>query len=71
MGHVYYLQSVNSANKMTVAFLFASCRIAPHAATTIPRFELCADLDVAQTTKHVNLDNQVVLDCLNNSVKRF
>ena len=47
IGCVAYVRSVDAAGKVVVRFLMGNSKVAPRAATTIPRLELCAVLIAA------------------------
>ena len=44
IGHVVYIRQLGHEGRVSVAFLYGSSRVAPKAATSIPRLELCAAL---------------------------
>ena len=84
IGFVIYLRSINATGERAVSFLYASSKVSPRMADTIPRLELCAAFDAAQTTskvikelglsidaKYFYSDSLVVLGYLNNTTKRF
>ena len=84
IGHVIYLRQVDEFNNVSVSFVIGSSKVAPRAATTIPRLELCAAVGAAQAAQYVktelkktiNLikyysDSNIVLGYLNNRVRRF
>ena len=84
IGFVLYLISVNAKGERALSFLYASSKVSPRSAETIPRLELCAGVDAVQTTikiiKELKLpidsqsfytDSLVVLGYLNNTGKRF
>lgn len=84
IAHVTYLQTISSSGTVHVAFVKGESRVAPKAATTIPRLELCAAVEAAvsslQTIQelknkpasiHFYSDCKVVLAYLLNETKRF
>ena len=84
IGFVLYLRSFNAKGEIALSFLYASSKVSPRAADTIPRLELCAAFDAVQTTSKVTKelslridekffysDSLVVLGYLNNTTKRF
>ena len=84
IGLVIYLRQINVQNKISVSFVFANSKVAPRAAGTIPRLELCAALEVTRAVRKVLLeltleiskiqfytDSKIVLGYLQNSTKRF
>ena len=84
IGFTAYLRSVSSAGDVVVAFLAGGSKVAPKAATTIPRLELCAALEAASAAVDLKRelswavdkvafysDSQVVLAYLRNTTKSF
>ena len=84
IGFVVYLRSCNDLNEVHVAFVCASSKVAPRAALTIPRLELCAAMDasiaVKQLTTELNIDLQdvylytdskIVMGYITNQTKTF
>ena len=84
IGHVIYMVSVNYEHAIHVAFVLGSSKVAPRAATSIPRLELCAALEAAISTRELlkeldviidsvrlYTDSRVVLGYLNNTERRF
>ena len=84
VGHVMYLKSVSKAGDIHVSFVCGSSKVAPQAATSMPRLELCACVDAALSARKVcneidiNIDiikmytdSQVVLGYLSNTKKQF
>ena len=83
IGYVLYLRSISNG-KVNVAFLCAGSKVAPRAATSIPRLELCAALEASAATLKVRQelqvspdnvyfysDSRIVLGYLANSTRRF
>ena len=84
IGYVIYLRQVNESNRTSVSFVFAKSKVAPRAATTIPRLELCAAMEAARATSIVKselslnisdvtfyTDSRVVLGYISNRTKQF
>ena len=84
IGYVCYLKSENQAGDTHVSFLTGNSKVAPRAATTIPRLELCAAVEAAQSgAKIVNelnvkpsevtfySDSNIVLAYIASETKRF
>ena len=84
IAHVMYLRQMDDHQNIAVSFLFASSKIAPRAAVTIPRLELCAAVGAAQSAqyvcaelkKEVDLiqfysDSKIVLGYINNRTRCF
>ena len=84
IGCVAYLRSTAEDNLIHVAFVSASSKVSPRAATSIPRLELCAAAEAARLTRHIlqemsqpidsvtfYTDSYVVLGYLKNQDKRF
>ena len=84
IGHVLYLRETNATNEVAVSFLFASSKISLRSAVSIPRMELCAAADAAQTSSYIASelkrpidriqfysDSSVTLGYINNEKKRF
>jgi len=84
IGFVIYLRSVDINDAVSVSFVCASSKVAPRAATSIPRLELCAAVDATLAANRVKLeldrpldlvrfhsDSKVVLGYINNQDRRF
>ena len=84
IGFVIYLRSFNAEGEISVSFIYASSKVSPRAADTIPRLELCAAYEAVLTTSkvlkelglHIDStfyysDSLVVLGYLNNKTKQF
>ena len=84
IGIVIYLRSVNTQSRVHVALITAASRVAPKAATSVPRLELNAALQLVVTvreiTKEMDLtlnsihyysDSKVVLGYLSNTTSNF
>ena len=84
IGHVIYLRQIDVHEQISVSFVFASSKVSPRAATTIPRLELCAAVAAAMSAQYVHVelnktihlvqyysDSNIVLGYLNNRVRRF
>ena len=84
IGHVIYLRQVDQAQNIAVSFVFASSKVAPKAAASIPRLELCAAVGAAQSAQYVKSelktdvhlmqyysDSNIVLGYLNNRIRCF
>ena len=84
IGFVTYLRQVSTEGDVSISFVFGSSRVAPKAATSIPRLELCAALAATQSTQYVlseldldissisyYSDSKVTLGYLRNRSKRF
>ena len=83
IGSVVYAKSF-SDNDTAVGFVFGSSKVAPRAATTIPRLELCAALETCYLVRNIvgemfesvdavylYTDSTVVLGYLNNATRQF
>jgi hypothetical protein len=86
IGHVIYMRSVSDDDHqgVSVAFVCGESRVAPRAAVTIPRLELCAAVAAAQSLHFVlaelsrpvasvtlYTDSRVVLGYIKNVERRF
>ena len=84
IGVVMYMRSSNKHGERHVAFVVGASKVAPHAAVTIPRLELCAAVEAVNLTKEVMCelrlkpeslcfysDSSSVLGYINNTEKRF
>ena len=84
IGHVIYIQSINKNNEIHVAFVHGESKVAPKAASSMPRLELCAAVEAAYSTYHTieelnqppsevrfYSDSNVVLAYLHNEERRF
>ncbi|XP_033115696.1 uncharacterized protein LOC117115919 [Anneissia japonica] len=81
---VSYLRSVNKSGKAYVSFVLGKSKLAPKAATTIPRMELCAavlgtdvselavtELDLKIDAVYFYTDSKVVMGYITNRTRRF
>ncbi|XP_033112194.1 uncharacterized protein LOC117113075 [Anneissia japonica] len=81
---VSYLRSVNKSGKPYVSFVLGKSKLAPKAATTIPRMELCAavlgtevselavtELDLKIDAVYFYTDSKVVMGYITNRTRRF
>ena len=84
MGYVAYMRSIDVNGATYVVFVGASSKLAPRAATSIPRLELCAAGDAAMYARfllnelerkpdkvYLHTDSLVVLGYLHNVDKHF
>ena len=84
IGHVIYLSCSNAHSQVSLAFVYGSTKVSPRCADTIPRLELCAAMDAAQSVAKVKkeigvdicdtryyTDSLVVIGYLTNTTKRF
>lgn len=84
IGFVIYLRSVNGAGKVHVAFLLGNSKVAPRTASSVPRLELSAALEVSQAVQEIvgqldrvpgeiyfYTDSQVVMGYLRNKERRL
>ncbi|XP_018023548.1 uncharacterized protein LOC108679439 [Hyalella azteca] len=84
IGNVCYLRSTNSEGEVNVAFVHGESKLAPRAATSIPRLELCAAVEAVSSSQHIindlkrpvdgiyyYSDSRVVLAYIKNESKRF
>ena len=84
IGHVNYLRSIDHAGTCHVSFVSASSKLAPKAATTMPRLELNAAVEASKNANKImtdlrhkpnavyfHSDSQIVLGYLNNQKRRF
>ena len=84
IGHVIYLRIMDVSDMPYVSFVFANSKVAPRSATSIPRLELCAAVEAAQSTSYVlnelrlpissvtlYSDSRIVLGYINNTERTF
>ena len=84
IGHVCYMRSINEEGDVHVAFIMGDSKVAPKAATSIPRLELCAAMEAARCAtkltsefelkpEHIYMysDSQVILGYITNKERRF
>ena len=84
IGWTLYMRSENSKGEIHVALVVACSKVAPRAANTTPRLELCSAAGAAQCTIKVlselsnkpatvkyHSDSQIVLGYIRNTSKRF
>ena len=84
IGFVSYMRTLSSDESVQVTFLNASSKVAPRAANSMPRLELCAGVDgsanassvITQLSSkpdslHMYTDSQIVMGYLSNKDKRF
>ena len=84
IGHVNYLRSIDLAGTCHVSFVSASSKLAPKAATSIPRLELNAAVEACKSANKImtdlrhkpnaiyfHSDSQIVLGYLHNQKRRF
>ena len=84
IGWVLYMRSINPDGDIHVSFIVACSKVAPRAAGTIPRLELCAADGASQCTAKVvselrnkpsrvkfYTDSKIVLGYIQNKTKRF
>ena len=53
IGFLIYMRSFNVKGDVHVAFVTASSKLTPKAATTIPRLELCATLEATRCVSYL------------------
>ena len=53
IAHVIYLKIIAEDGRSYTSFIFANAKVAPKTAVTIPRLELCAALEAAQSTRFI------------------
>lgn len=53
IGHADYIRQVNDGNEVNVTLLLGKAKVAPRAATLIPRLELCAAVEAAVSSKRL------------------
>ena len=53
IGHVMYVRSIYADDSVYVSFLFANSKVAPRSANTMPRLELCAAVEAAQSASYI------------------
>ena len=53
IGYVSYLRCISAAGVVSCRFILANSKVAPRAATTIPRLELCAAVEAAQAANFI------------------
>ena len=83
IGHVVYLKS-ESSDSIHVAFVYGESKVSPRQATSIPRLELCAAVEAAQSAYRISqelsnkphetlfyTDSKVVLGYIRNETRRF
>ena len=84
IGHVVYMLERNHSGTYHVSFVFASSKVSPRQATTVPRLELCAATHAALSSQRIATelritsgqvtfysDSRVVLGYLSNTTTRF
>ena len=84
IGFVVYLRQTNLKGEVSVSFIFGTSKVAPRAATSIPRLELCAAVEGARTAAKIKAemsieickvvcysDSQIVLGYLTNTSRAF
>ena len=84
IGHCIYLRSVGVNGKIAVALVFASSKVSPRSAETIPRLELTSAMDAVHSTikvaKELDIplrgiyyytDSLITLGYLRNTSQRF
>ena len=84
IGYAIYIRSINQRKEVSVALVSGGSKLAPKAATSIPRLELCAALEAAEAASQVRAelridpskcsyysDSLVTLGYLRNSSRRF
>ena len=84
IGHVVYLRQISNVGTISVSFVYGNSKLAPRAALTVPRLELCAALNSVRSANFImseldlNLpkvvfytDSNVVLGYLRNRTRRF
>lgn len=84
IGLVMYLRSVDEHLNVHVSFVSANSKLAPRAATSMPRLELCAAFEGARSYLHMKrelglpldeakfyTDSRVILGYINNEERRF
>ena len=84
IGHVAYLRSINKECQPHVCFVSASSKLAPRAATSMPRLELNAAVEASKSASKIvtelrckpdavyfHTDSQIVLGYLSNQRRRF
>ena len=84
IAHVIYLRSTATDGRVHVSFVSSAAQVAPRAATSMPRLELCAALEAARsasdivsalerkpTSVHYYSDSKVVLGYLFNETRAY
>ena len=84
IGCVAYMRSVNDDGNVHVCFILGDSKVAPRAANTMPRLELCAAMEAAKYSSKISSeldikprdvflysDSKVVLGYIGNQEKRF
>ena len=84
IGHVIYVKSINHDGRVHIGFLTANSKVAPRAATTTPRLELCAAVDAVLNARSIvseltykpscitfYSDSTAVLGYISNNTSRF
>lgn len=84
IGHVIYLRLINCVGSVYVAFISGSSKVAPRAATSIPRLELCSameatkaaavvqhDLRTPPDTVYYHTDSLITYAYISNTKRRF
>ena len=62
VGHVIYLRVCSRTGTVHISFLFGNSKVAPRSATSIPRLELCAALEAAQSARYVASEMRLKID---------
>ena len=84
IGYVMYIRSFDADNNVHVSFVEGNSRVAPRAATTMPRLELCAAVEASYSSHKIMKefsrkpdsvyfysDSQITLGYIANTEKRF
>ena len=84
LGCVWFMRSISASGEIRVAFVGAVSRIAPKAAISTPRLELCAGVELAKGTARLKADlrqkpdkillytdSRIILGYITNDDRRF
>ena len=62
IGLVIYLRQRDHTGRVSVGLVFGAARVAPRAATSIPRLELCAAVEAARAAQKIRSELDITID---------